>query len=284
MATSFRLAASHLVGWLADRSVPRFLRVPFYRTYGKLTGCNLDECRPPLNGYGSLGAFFIRRLVDGARPILEDPGALVSPVDGTVQDVGPIGSDGAILQAKGRHYGLREFLAGIGECIPLEGGTAWTIYLSPRDYHRIHAPESCELLSVRWVAGDRFSVNPKVLLRRDVFAVNERCVLELATVHGPMLLVLVGALNVGRIRVIGVDPAHDGVLDAPRHFERGAELARFEMGSTIVLLAPAAVATPIAGITQGRTVQLGEGIGTFHKAAPSAQSSDHDVDSTPSVS
>lgn len=255
--------------------MPRSLRAPLYRTFGRLTGCDLSECRPPLEAYPSLGAFFVRRLVEGARPISQGADLLVSPVDGTVQAVGSISASGALLQAKGREYEVRDFLAGIGAHIPLTGGSAWTIYLGPRDYHRIHAPESCRLVAARWVAGARFSVNPRVLLKRDVFAVNERCVLELETRRGPLLAVLVGALNVGRIRVVGLDPAHDGPLARPLEFARGEELARFELGSTIVLLAPPGVARPLPELAGGQRLRLGQVIGqlgTPASAAPAADS------------
>jgi len=137
--TPFKRSLSRATGWLADRKIPTPLRAPLYRSYCRFTGADLDEVRPPLHSYPSLGAFFVRELVEGARPIEADPGLLPSPVDGTVQALDPV-TEGSILQAKGRPYPVRDLLGAVGEDIDLEGGFAWTIYLSPRDYHRIHSP------------------------------------------------------------------------------------------------------------------------------------------------
>lgn len=267
MATPLKSALSHLVGWAADRRVPTPLRGPLYRTYAALTGADLSEARGPLTIYPNLTAFFTRRLVEGARPVETDPDLLVSPVDGTYQDLSEV-REGSILQAKGHPYPLRELLAGVGEELELEGGRAWTIYLSPRDYHRIHTPEACRLVEARWVPGERHSVAPSVLARRRVLAINERCVLRLETARGPLLLVLVGALNVSRIRVVGVEPGARVDLGEGRPLERGAELARFEMGSTIVLVAPPAKWVPLENCTPGDPVKLGQGIGRWLGGAP----------------
>ena len=262
MATPLRRALSRLVGWAADRRIPTPLRAPVYRAYARATGADLAEVRLPLEGFASLGQFFVRELVDGARVVSRDPTHLCSPVDGTLQALGQV-DRGSVLQAKGRAYRLLDLLGGKPRDDDLEGATAWTIYLSPRDYHRIHAPESGRLASVEWHPGARYSVAPKVLERRDVLAINERAVLEYDTDRGRLLLVLVGALNVGRIRVVGVDPTHRGALPAPRIFARGAELARFEMGSTIVLITPPGSARPLDGLAVGAHVRLGEPIGRF---------------------
>lgn len=260
MATPLKRTSSRLMGWLADRRVPTPLRAPLYRGYARLTGADLSEARGPLEAYPSLGAFFIRRLVEGARPLDPDPEAVVSPVDGRFQAVGPIEGDGTTLQAKGRGYPVRELLAGVGEEVELAGGTALTIYLSPRDYHRIHTPCDARLTEARWIPGELHSVAPAVLSRRDVLAVNERCVLRLESPRGPLFLVLVGALNVGRIRVVGIEPTPRADLGAGRELQRGDELARFELGSTIVLVAPPGVLEPTDAASPGEAVRLGHAI------------------------
>ena len=262
MATPLLRALSRFVGWAADRRIPPALRAPVYRTYSRLTGADLGEVRLPLAGFPSLGQFFVRELSDGARTFSRDPSDLCSPVDGTVQSLCRV-ERGSVFQAKGRAYALRDLLGGLADAHDLEGGFAWTIYLSPRDYHRIHAPEACRLSAVEWLPGARWSVAPKVLDRRTVLSINERAVLQLETDRGRMWLVLVGALNVGRIRVVGVEPSHRGALAPARIFARGAELARFEMGSTIVLIAPPGGARPIDGLAVGAHVRLGEPIGRF---------------------
>jgi phosphatidylserine decarboxylase len=262
-----RRGLSRLVGWATDRRVPRFLRGPVYRGYARFTGADLTEVRLALADFPSLGAFFVRELRSGARPIDTDRAALVSPVDGRVQSVGPI-DRGTVLQAKGRTYRVDELAGGLESALELEGGFAWTIYLSPRDYHRIHAPVGATLKAVRWIHGDRFSVAPAVLDRRRVLDVNERAVLRLESASGTFLLVLVGAMNVGRIRVVGVPPSYAPEPVRPDlRFERGAEIARFEMGSTIVLIAPRAVAVPVADLAPGDTVRLGTRIGHLLRPA-----------------
>jgi phosphatidylserine decarboxylase len=253
-------ASSALAGFLADRRVPGFLRRPLYSAYARATGANLAESRGPLTIYPSLGAFFIRQLVEGARPIDPAPERLVSPVDGRVQAIAPI-AEGRVVQAKGRDYGVQELLAGVGEELDLDGALAWTLYLSPRDYHRIHAPEAGRLVEARWVRGSLFSVAPAVLAKRKVLSINERCVLRFETEHGPVMLVLVGALNVGRIRVLGVLPGVDTKLD--RRVERGEEVARFELGSTVVLITPPGTAQASVSVFQGQPVRLGAAIGRW---------------------
>lgn len=262
LSSGFRRALSASVGWAADRHLPKVLRAPVYRTYARFTGADLAEVRLGLSSFPSLGAFFVRELKSGARPIPTDRDVLCSPVDGTVQSLCPI-ARGTVVQAKGRDYTVADLLGSAADAADLEGGFSWTIYLSPRDYHRIHAPETCELASATWMPGDRFSVAPKVLARRRVLDINERCALKLEGSRGTLGLVLVGALNVGRIRVVGVEPAHIGNVSPKLHFERGAELARFEMGSTIVLLAPRGAIVVDPGLHEGEHVKLGQPIGRW---------------------
>jgi phosphatidylserine decarboxylase len=232
-----------------------------YRGYARATGADLSEVRLPLSEHPCLGAFFVRRLKDGARPIERDPGLFVSPVDGTVQSLSPL-ERGSILQAKGKPYALRELLGG-HEDPALEGGFSWTIYLSPRDYHRIHAHEDCRLTRAHWLAGSLYSVAPAVLARRMVLPVNERVALRLESARGTFWLVLVGATNVGRMRVVGLQTGREGELEKPLEFARGAELARFEMGSTIVLLAPRGLTAPLAELREGQKLKLGQPIGRY---------------------
>jgi phosphatidylserine decarboxylase len=265
MSTPLRRGLSHAVGWLADRGIPTPLRAPVFRAYSRITGADPDEAELPLRGYPSLQAFFSRRLKRGARPVEEDPALLVSPCDGTVQEIRQI-REGTILQAKGRPYRIAELIGDEESAAALEGGWAWTIYLSPRDYHRVHAPEAGELTDVRWLGHARYSVAPRVLARRDrVLAGNERAVLSMASSHGLYHLVMVGALNVGRIRVIGVEAGSRPAPGRRAEFARGAEFARFEMGSTVVLLFPPHTARPTGDLPPGRPLRLGEAIGRFEE-------------------
>lgn len=248
---------SHGVGWLADRWVPPFLRAPLYKGYARATGADLTEMRGELRDHPSLSSFFVRRLRDGARTMDPDPRVLPSPVDGLVQASSTV-ERGQVIEAKGRTYTLRNLLAGVGEDVELEGGHQFTLYLGPKDYHRIHAPFDAELVEARHVPGRRWSVQPKVLARRTVLSVNERVVLRLVVGSTPCFMVLVGALIVGRIRVVGLERFSDGPLAAPLRFERGAELGRFELGSTVVLVTPPGVIDPASALPSGASVRLGE--------------------------
>ncbi|MFT5288419.1 MAG: phosphatidylserine decarboxylase [Planctomycetota bacterium] len=271
MSTPWLRRLSHFAGWLADRKVPTPLRGFFYGSYCRLTGADAGEAQLPVKAYPSMGAFFVRRLKPGARTWESREDLLPAPCDGCVQDLHPI-KDGTILQAKGSPYSVAELLGDEEAARELEGGWAWTIYLSPRDYHRVHTPEAGVLESVRWIDGTRYSVAPKVLAKRPrVFAQNERAVLTIASSRARYQLVMVGALNVGRIRVIGVEsgasPGARGGTGEPAgtlpRFERGDELARFEMGSTVVLLFPKGSAVPLPDLAPEHGVRLGSAIGLF---------------------
>jgi len=259
-----QVLTSHAVGWLADRWVPPFLRSPLYRTYGALTGADLGEMRGTPKDYASLSAFFVRRLREGARTFDPDSRVLPSPVDAAVQASSPV-TAGQVVEAKGRTYPLRELLAGVGEDVPLEGGHQFTLYLGPKDYHRIHAPFAARLVEARHVPGRRWSVQPSVLERRKVLAVNERVVLRLEHSGQTSFMVLVGALIVGRIRVVGLTEFAAGPLAAPLDFARGAELGRFEMGSTVVLITPPGALEPTSVARAGAVVRLGERLAEWRR-------------------
>lgn len=245
MATPLRRALSLVVGWIASRRIPRPLRAPVFRAYAGLYDVDLSEVRLPLAEHPSMTAFFIRRLREGARPLDADPAALLSPADGRLLTASQVEA-GERIVAKGRPFSLAELAGELAADLDFDGGTAWIVYLSPRDYHRVHSPTDCELSDLRWLPGDRRSVAPSVVARRAVLAENERCVLRLETATGPLIMVLVGALIVGRIRILGQTPGRDGPPATPRSFARGEELGRFEMGSTVVLLAPAGGATALS--------------------------------------
>lgn len=247
------------MGVLADLPLPRLLRPAFLRVFASMSGAQLEEAGLPLNQYGSLGEFFARALRTGCRPIDPDPKALISPVDGRVQGVEVI-RDGMIVQAKGLEYPVRELLAGVGEELNLEGGVCMTLYLSPSDYHRIHTPAASKISEARWVRGRMHSVAPSVLTRKMVLPINERCVLRLDTDQGPLLLVLVAALNVARLIVNDVQPNWSGLIEPALMRERGAELGRFELGSTVIVIAPAGMVEPDASLTPDSVVRMGRKI------------------------
>lgn len=266
MSTPLRTGLSKTVGWWSDRRIPTALRPLVYRSYARLTGADLDEAVGPLSIYPSLGAFFVRRLKPGARPLPEDPGLLPSPADGRLQALDRIEGN-SLLQAKGQSYPATELLGDLATPEQLEGAWAWTIYLSPRDYHRVHAPCDAELREVRWLGHSRWSVAPKVVAKRPrLYLENERAVLELAVGEHRLWVVLVGAVNVGRLRVVGVPQGGPASARRDPRFERGAELGRFEMGSTVVMVASPGLAEPAPDLKLDQPLRLGEVIGRFGPA------------------
>jgi phosphatidylserine decarboxylase len=230
--------------------------------------------------YASFNEFFTRALRPETRPIDPDPRAIVSPVDGTVSEAGRLTED-RLLQAKGHEYTLRALLAGNRAWErTFAGGSFATIYLAPYNYHRIHMALSGELRESFYVPGKLFSVNRTTAqLVPGLFARNERVFCGSDSGGVPWGIVLVGALNVGSMATVWHGdvtprkyrdevtplPVH-GVL-APTELPQGAEMARFNMGSTIILLLPPGTSTWASTLTAGRTVRMGERIGTMESWA-----------------
>ena len=218
--------------------------------------------------YGSFNEFFTRALRAGVRPIESDPAAVASPVDGCVSEAGTIDRD-RLLQAKGRDYGLTELLAAQPWASRFEGGSYVTIYLAPFNYHRVHMPLRGELKETVYVPGRLFSVN--AVTARHVpalFARNERVLTLFDTEFGQFALVLVGALNVGSMATVwagDITPAARRAvtrLPATRTtLEKGAELGRFNMGSTVILLFEPNRARWQSGVHAGSVVRLGQSLG-----------------------
>ena len=246
------LAPHHLVsrffGYASDcrePAVKNWMISRFVRKYGVNMSEALQE--DPL-AYDCFNDFFTRALKDGARPLDEEPGAVVCPADGAISQMGAI-EQGRIFQAKGHSYGLADLLGGDTErAAPFQGGQFATIYLSPKDYPRVHMPVAGTLREMIHVPGRLFSVNP--LTARNVprlFARNERVVCIFDTEHGPMAVVLVGAMIVASIETVWaglVTPykrriksvRYDAAARAPIHLEKGAEMGRFKLGSTAIVL------------------------------------------------
>jgi phosphatidylserine decarboxylase len=218
--------------------------------------------------YGSFNEFFTRALKAGARPIAADGDALVSPVDGCVSEAGKIDGD-RLLQAKGRDYRLTELLAAQPWASRFEGGSFATLYLAPFNYHRVHMPLRGTLLETVYVPGRLFSVNA-VTARHvpQLFARNERVLTLFDSSAGSFALVLVGALNVGSIATVwagDITPAARRVITrvpaAPTTLEKGAELGRFNMGSTVILLFEPNRARWAPEVRAGCEVRLGRSLG-----------------------
>jgi phosphatidylserine decarboxylase len=225
--------------------------------------------------YASFNEFFTRALRDGARPVDPDPRAIVSPVDGTVSEAGPLTSD-RLLQAKGHHYTLRALLAGDSAWQrTFAGGSFATIYLAPYNYHRIHMALPGELREAFYVPGRLFSVNRTTAqLVPGLFSRNERVFCGFDAGGMPWAIILVGALNVGSMatvwhgdvtprkhREVTALPVTD--LLAPTTLTKGDEMARFNMGSTVILLFPPGAATWHSAMVAGQTLRMGQRIGTL---------------------
>ncbi len=239
------------------------------RTFMTATGANLDGAqRSKPEDYESLLDFFTRALAADARPITAEKSAIACPVDGRVAHVGDIEND-QIFQIKGHSYSLTQLL---GEDIANDylNGQAATIYLAPFDYHRIHAPLAGKLQRAKYIPGELNSVSITLLDKiAGLFAKNERVVLEFITDSGtPYVMVLVGAVNVGSIETVfhGEVCPNDfgGALDIPakgESVEKGEEVGRFNLGSTVILIAPNASLT--WELTAGQKTQMGERIGEW---------------------
>ena len=217
------------------------------RDFVRRFGVDMSEAaEPDVTTYQTFNAFFTRSLRAGVRPIATETAAVASPVDGTVSQLGKI-EDGRIFQAKGQGFSALELLGGDAETAALfKDGEFATLYLSPKDYHRIHMPVSAGLRKMLHVPGRLFSVNPPTTRAVPrLFARNERVACLFDTDAGPMALVMVGAMNVASIETVWA-----GVVTPPQgrsvrtwnyksgefRLEKGAEAGRFNMGSTVILL------------------------------------------------
>jgi phosphatidylserine decarboxylase len=241
------------------------------RRFAARYGLNLEEAEKPLEEYPCILDLFTRRLKPGARPLDPDPNVLLSPVDGTYDARGDI-TKGVLLQAKGREYSLSALLADEAEAAYFEGGGYATLYLAPKDYHRIHSPVTAQVTGYTYVPGELYPVNPAAVRHVDsLFAVNERLITYLSSeTFGRMALVMVGATNVGHMRVMydervqtnmGAHEIDAVTYETPKTLERGDELGVFEMGSTVVLITESKVA--LSDMTAGSAVKMGQSLGAL---------------------
>lgn len=229
-----------------------------------------DAVDSNLNNYKTFNAFFTRALNNDARPIAEGDSEIASPADGRISAIGAI-DEARIFQAKGRDYSLLTLLGGDGEATErLGNGRFTTIYLSPRDYHRLHMPLGGRLVKQTHVPGRLFSVGPHtVKTLPDLFARNERVIAQFETEHGLMALVLVGAMNVAAIETVWdglVTPPQRSSMSSKNYSDqdiklaKGAEMGRFNMGSTIIVLLENPAAWRV-DMQAGDAVRMGQFLG-----------------------
>ena len=265
---------SRMVGALARSETP-WIKTTFINLFLKQFRINLQEAQiEDPDQFASFNAFFTRALKDGARPICEDSAAIVSPADGAISQLGRIrGSD--VMQAKGQYFSLYELVGGDSDLASeFINGSFATVYLSPRDYHRVHMPLSGTLREMIYVPGRLFSVN-QVTTRQipDLFARNERAVCVFDSDNGPFAVILVGAMIVAGIETVfagQVAPQPRNIVRTqypPRgeiRLEKGDELGRFLLGSTAILLFPENKASFLQGLGEGSPVQMGQKLGEIH--------------------
>jgi len=261
-------ALSTAVGMATRLPVPAPLHRAAIKTFAKLYNVDAAEAEHALEHYPTFAEFFTRGLKVGARPI--DPGekVVVSPVDGAVSQVG-YSEHGRVLQAKDIHYTVGELLGDETAAKPFHGGAWTTIYLSPRDYHRIHAPLGGTVTGYAYIPGEFWPVNPaSVKNKKSLFCVNERLITYLDTVAGKCAVVKVGATCVSRIKAAYEDViTHQGQPGKVHRYgtalpvEKGGELGRFEMGSTVILLFEPGRVKWDASLQPEAVVRLGRRIG-----------------------
>ena len=228
-----------------------------------------EAAEPDPLRYEDFNRFFTRALKPGARPVDARANTVASPVDGSVSECGAIEGD-RLLQAKGRRYRLGDLLAAQDWSRRFEGGSFATLYLAPYDYHRIHMPLDGRLVDSLYVPGRLFSVNAATARHVPrLFARNERVLTLFTGAAGDFALVLVGALNVGSIATVWSGDVAPGTRRITRlpHAEvalaKGAELGRFNMGSTVVLLFEPKRVRWAAHLAPGAVVRMGRAIGEF---------------------
>lgn len=262
---------SRAFGVISDVELPRPVQKVVNHSFAALVGVDVAESERPPGEYSSLNAYFTRHLREGARQVacVDDVG-VVSPVDGKLGAFGRI-DEGTLLQAKGRQYKVVDLLDSAAEASRFQGGSYATIYLSPKDYHRIHSPVRGEVAKVSYIPGHLFPVNPFAVENIDeLFAVNERLISYMETPDlGRVAVIKVGATCVGRICL-----SYDGIQTnkafrrrqeyAPRQkvdLQAGDELAVFELGSTVILLIESEEFRFCPQLNIGKMLRMGAALG-----------------------
>ncbi|MDP3516045.1 MAG: archaetidylserine decarboxylase [Pseudohongiella sp.] len=264
---------SRLVGRLANSRRP-FLKIRFIGWFAKRYSVNMDEAaQSDLAAYDTFNSFFTRALKPDARPLLGSDQDVICPADGAISQLGLI-EGGSILQAKGRHYSVQALLGGDTTLAQtFTGGNFATVYLSPRDYHRVHMPVTGRLRKMIYVPGQLFSVNKLTSERVDgLFARNERVVCIFDTDSGPMALVLVGAMIVAGVETVWSGhvcpdqhvPFEVDYTDAnnPVVLQKGDEMGRFKLGSTVIAVFGPDMLTLNALLSAGSAVSMGHVLGS----------------------
>ena len=272
----FYFLPHHLISWLVyhiariEWAPVKKLSLDIYLSLHQVNMNEAVESNP--YAYKNLNAFFTRALRTDARPLADQSNALLCPVDGTVSQAQAI-NDGRVFQAKQHDYSLLELVGGIEALAkPFQDGHFATLYLSPRDYHRIHMPLAGKLTDMVYVPGRLFSVAPHTVNTVPrLFARNERLVCAFETKCGPMIMILVGAVNVSAIDTVwagSVTPPsknkiiHTQYEQVDIQLNKGAEMGRFNLGSTVIMLMGKDVQLA-KHISADQTVKMGQVLATY---------------------
>jgi len=238
-----------------------------------IAGINYAEAlSPDPADYVNFNAWFTRALKPGARSFDQDPQAFLSPCDGKISETGSL-SENRILQAKGKDYSVQDLLANDPVCAELADGYFATIYLSPKDYHRIHMPLSGRLQRMIHVPGRLFSVAPYTARQVPrLFARNERVICVFETDAGPLVMVLVGAMLVSSTETVWAgeitpnknkDVTIKDYLEETVYLFKGEEMGRFNMGSTVIMLMPSDAIKNFADLRAGDSLKVGQKLGSI---------------------
>ena len=264
---------SKIFGFLAGLQLPRFIMIPVLLAFSRIYNINAQEARLELKDYSSLNEFFTRALKNGVRIVEPDAKLVVSPVDGTLLNSGDL-DKGTVVQTKGIESKLQDLLGSNTYYDRFLGGKYATIYLAPKDYHRIHSPCAGVIQGYYYQPGKLFPVNEiAVETINRLFSRNERLITYIETQYGLVAMVKVGATGVGKIRV-----TYDENLSTNRWFRiskehfyedgkniaKGDEIGRFEMGSTVMLLFEKN-SVDLFDIEEKQKLFFGQPIGTFRK-------------------
>jgi len=270
LALLFYILPHHAISWLMFKTA-RIRWTPLknfiIRSYTNLNPVKMHEAvEEDMFAYESLNAFFTRSLKPSCRPFDEDENTWLCPVDGSVSQAQSI-KDGRIFQAKGQDYSLLELVGGDKQLAEkFNNGQFATLYLSPRDYHRIHMPATGKLKHMQYIPGRLFSVATFVVNHIPrLFARNERCVCYFETEQGPMAMILVGAINVSAIETVwhGLITSEARKIkrfnydDEDIVLKRGTEMGRFNLGSTVIVLSTDQMKIN-EGIITGAEIKLGQ--------------------------
>ena len=269
-----QLYLTQLAGWFAQQkwgAVTHFVIKAFAKKYN----VDMSEAKKEnFSDYESFNQFFIRELKDDARKINENPTALCLPADGRVSQIGHI-DDERLLQAKGHFFSLSDLLAGDEELVnTFKNGEFATIYLSPRDYHRVHMTCDATLRKMIYVPGDLFSVNPFLAEHvPNLFARNERVICVFDTAFGPMAQILVGATITASMSTVWagvINPPRTGEVkvwtyqgDSAIKLTKGQEMGAFQLGSTVINLFPANSVALAEHLEVDVPVRMGEILATM---------------------